>query len=151
MKLAEALILRSDLQKRVEQLKQRLIRSAKVQEGEKPPEDPQELLRQVEEVSLELQTLIQRINRTNALARLGQGTISNALAARDLMSTRRAIYADLAQAAVVQQDRYGRSEVRFKSTVDVSAKQRQADDLAKQYRELDARLQEANWPVELME
>ena len=151
MKLAEALILRSDLQKRMEQLKQRLIRSAKVQDEEKPPEDPLALLHQTEEVAEELQTLIQRINRTNALARLGQGTVSDALAARDLLAKRRAVFADLAQAAVVQQDRYSKSEVRFRSTVDVSAMQRKADDLAKLCRELDTRLQEANWQVELME
>ena len=33
MKLAEALILRSDYQKRIEQIKKRLVNSAKVQEG----------------------------------------------------------------------------------------------------------------------
>lgn len=33
MKLAEALIKRADCQKRIEQLRQRLMRSAKVQEG----------------------------------------------------------------------------------------------------------------------
>jgi hypothetical protein len=44
MKLAEALILRADSQKRVEQLRQRLTRAARVQEGENPPENPQELM-----------------------------------------------------------------------------------------------------------
>ena len=37
MKLAEALIQRADCQKRIAQLRQRLTRSAKVQEGEQPP------------------------------------------------------------------------------------------------------------------
>ncbi len=36
MKFAEALILRADRQKRIEQLRERLVSSAKVQEGEKP-------------------------------------------------------------------------------------------------------------------
>lgn len=44
MKLAEVLILRADCQKRIDQLRQRLLRSAKVQEGEQPPENPQQLL-----------------------------------------------------------------------------------------------------------
>ena len=44
MKLAEALILRADSQKRFEQLKQRVVRSAKVQEGDEPPENPRDLL-----------------------------------------------------------------------------------------------------------
>ncbi len=36
MKLAEALILRADTKKRFEQLRQRLLNNAKVQEGDKP-------------------------------------------------------------------------------------------------------------------
>ena len=40
MRLAEALILRADYQRRLEQLKQRLIRNAKVQAGDAPNEDP---------------------------------------------------------------------------------------------------------------
>ena len=51
MKLAEALILRADLQKRLEQLRQRLILNAQVQEGEQPAEDPESLLRELDECS----------------------------------------------------------------------------------------------------
>ena len=40
MKLAEALIVRSDYQKRIEQLRNRLLQNAKIQEGETPNEDP---------------------------------------------------------------------------------------------------------------
>ena len=36
MKLAEALFLRADYQKRLDQLKQRLLRNARVQEGADP-------------------------------------------------------------------------------------------------------------------
>ena len=43
MKLAEALVLRSDTKKRLEQLRARFNSSALVQEGEAPPEDPQQL------------------------------------------------------------------------------------------------------------
>lgn len=41
MKLAEALILRSDYQKRIEQLKNRLTNNAKIQEGDEPMESPE--------------------------------------------------------------------------------------------------------------
>ena len=40
MKLAEALIERADLQRRLEQLKQRLNQNAQYQEGEEPAEEP---------------------------------------------------------------------------------------------------------------
>jgi len=81
MKLAEALILRADSQKRIEQLRQRLVRSAKVQEGETPPEQPQETF----------------------------------------------------------------------STVNVAELQTQMDQLSRQCRELDTRIQESNWNTELMD
>ncbi len=45
MKLAEALQERADLKRTLNSLKERLQRVALVQEGEKPAEDPQELLR----------------------------------------------------------------------------------------------------------
>ena len=43
MKLAEALNLRADLQKRIAQLKERLANNVKVQEGDSPAEDPKAL------------------------------------------------------------------------------------------------------------
>ena len=48
MKIAEALALRADLQTRLEQLKQRLVKNARIQEGDKPEEDPVELQSELE-------------------------------------------------------------------------------------------------------
>ncbi len=152
MKLAEALILRADCQRRIEQLKQRLLRSAKVQEGDKPAEDPTELRQELERVSEELTQLIQCINKTNSASELEAGvTLSDALAIRDVLKLKHGIYQDLAPAAIVTQDRYSKSEVKFKSTVNVAEIQNQADQLAKEHRELDAKIQEANWRAELVE
>jgi hypothetical protein len=46
-------------------------------------------------------------------------------------------------------DPTGRSEVKFKSAVKVGEVQKQADRLAQEHRELDARIQALNWHVEL--
>lgn len=150
MKLAEALILRADCQKRVEQLKQRLIRSAKVQEGEAPPEDPKLLIDELERALSALADLIKRINRTNSITEFQQGSfLSDILAEREVLLMKRGAYSDLANSASVVQDRYTRSEVKFISTVSVSEMQNRADEISKQYRELDSRIQEANWRVDL--
>ncbi|MDP9381729.1 MAG: DIP1984 family protein [Chloroflexota bacterium] len=152
MKLAEALILRADLQKRVQQLKQRLLRNAKVQEGDNPSEDPQELIEELERVVAQLTQLVQRINKTNAVTVLeGRRTVSDSLAARDALGIRQGVYRELAQAASVTQERYSSSEVRLESTVNVADVQRRADALAQEYRELDSRIQETNWSTELSE
>jgi hypothetical protein len=149
MKLAEALIIRADCQKRFEQLKARILRSAKVQEGDEPPENPQELLFELEGVANELASLIKSINRTNSQTPLQESqSLSDALAERDVLALRREVYSGLALAASVTQDRYSKSEVKFKSTVSVAEVQKRADELAKAYRELDARIQEANWKTE---
>ena len=55
MKLAEALILRADTKKRFEQLRQRLINNAKVQEGDEPAEKPEGLLKEIEQTAAEFE------------------------------------------------------------------------------------------------
>ena len=150
MKLAEALILRADCQKRVLQLKQRLLVNAKVQEGDAPAEQPQELLAELHQVSAELVGLIKRINKTNSTTALAdRGSISDALAQRDVLALERAVYTELAQTAAITQGRFTRSEVKYISTINVGEVQKRADELAKNYRELDARIQEINWQTEL--
>lgn len=151
MKIAEALALRADLQRRLEQLKQRLVKNARIQEGDTPEEDPVELQAELEKTAQDLTELIQRINRTNAGSGFGKGTIADALAERDVLKIRYNAYRELAAAASTTQGRTTRSEVKFISTVSVASIQRKADDLAKQYRELDTRIQEADWLTTLLD
>ena len=150
MKLAEALILRADCKKRLEQLKARVIRNAKVQEGDAPAEEPQALLAEAERVARELADLVKRVNRTNSATEFGEGlSLSDALAERDALGLRFRLYSGLAEAASISQDRYSRSEVKYVSAVSVADAQRRADELAREYRSLDARIQELNWKAEL--
>jgi hypothetical protein len=152
MKLAEALILRADCQKRIEQLRQRLVRSAKVQEGETPPEQPQALITELDATVNELTDLIKRINKTNSLTTLEEGmTLSDGLAQRDTLLLKRSVYGSLVEAAAYQQARYSASEIKSFSTVNVAELQTLMDQLSRQYRELDTRIQELNWNTELMD
>lgn len=152
MKLAEALILRADCQKRVAQLKARLLANAKVQEGDAPAETPRELIAELGRVSAELLDLIKRINRTNSATVYSENkTISDALAERDVLGLQRAVYLEMAQTASITHDRYSRSEVKYVSTINVAEIQKRTDELAKTYRELDTRVQDLNWKTELME
>lgn len=152
MKLAEALIARADHQRRLEQLKQRLMQNARVQEGDEAAESPAQLLQEIERVAAQLEELIRRINRTNAATSFdGEMTITDALAARDILRLRHELYRSLAQAAAAKQDRFSRFEVKFESTVDVGQIQQQADDLAREHRDLDTRVQELNWQTELLD
>ena len=154
MKLAEALILRADLQKRQLQLRERLVRNARVQEGDAPAEDPQVLFVEFRRVASEFMTLVQRINRTNASTAFQSGvTITDALAQRDALTTEKAVLdAVIMQASTLTTDfRYGRSEIKYVSTVNVTDLQRQADDVARRVRELDIAIQQANWQIDVIE
>jgi hypothetical protein len=150
MKLSEALVLRADTQKRVERLRERLRLSVLVQEGEQPPEDPQVLFSELDELLAQLRDLISRINRTNLSASLESGTsLTAALAQRDVLKLRYGILKSAADVASNRIDRYSRTEIRSVPTVNVATLRRDLDALSQQYRELDTAIQAANWSTEL--
>jgi len=151
MKLAEALITRADLQKRLEQLRSRLSLSVVVQEGEEPPEDPRALLSEVARLTEDLERLIPRINRTNLAVQLENGqTLTEALARRDMLALRYSLLNTAATGASDRQRRYGLSEIRQVATVNVGELRRELDALAQARRTLDAAIQAANWANDLL-
>ena len=150
MKLGEALTLRSQLQTRFVQLRDRLASSVFAQEGEAPPEDPAALLTELEQVAAQLEDLIARINKTNLATTIDDGrTVTDALARRDHLTILHAAFQKVASAASESQVRYGKAEIKMIRTVDVADLRRRADDLAKERRELDAQIQETNWQTNL--
>lgn len=152
MKLAEALIERASLQRRLAQLNQRLRQNAQHQEGEAPAEDPQELLAEYRRVSAEWEDLVVRINQANGSVRLADGTgMTAALARRDRLKAEHAALTELANAATPEQSRYSRSEIKMLAAIDVKAVRQAADEAAKAYRELDTLVQQANWQHDLPE
>ena len=151
MKLAEGLILRADYQKRIEQLKKRLFNCAKVQEGEEPAEDPQVLLKEIDDIMKELTVLIKRINKTNCSVQFDETrSLADALVEREQIWDKRLILSTLSDNAAIKQDRFSRSEVKFISTIDISDTQKQIDKLSKEFRELDTKIQGMNWTTDLI-
>ena len=150
MKLAEALQLRGDLQKRMIQLSDRLMQNARVQEGEKPAEDPEALLVEYESCAGQLEELMARINRTNCETRTGEGTLTELLARRDCLKMRVKTYHDFLMAASSLTQRGMRTEIKVFSTVPVPEYRKKADVLSRQLRETDNAIQAANWTTELL-
>ncbi len=148
MKLAEALILRADLQKRLEQLKARLRNNVLVQEGDDPSEDPDFLLKELSKMENDLADIIVKINRTNSSTDFSDRmTLAEALVRRDALLQRRTFLSEIAAEASFKQDRYSRTDIKFVSTIDVNAKQKEVDLLAKEYRLHDTKKQALNWNV----
>lgn len=153
MKLADALAARADLQRRIEQLRSRIADNARYQEGEEPAEDANALLAEADAALDELRDLIRRINATNSRIDLGDdGTMTDALAARDVLRMRHSLLTAAAAAASGSGDGYMRqmrSELRQFSALPVAELRSRADVVARELRELDSRIQQANWGNEL--
>lgn len=146
MKLAEALVQRADLKRRLAEIQGRLTQNARVQEGEQPYENPDAILREMRETLDAFRTVIQQINRTNSASRLEDGrTLTDALAAEQR------IREALIKAAAQVDFRYSRSEIKQVATVDVAEQRRTLDSTARALRELDLSIQRANWQIDLIE
>ena len=153
MKLAEALALRADSRRRIEELRARIIDSAIYPEGTEPAEDPTALLAEADQLFDQLESLIRRINRTNSVTDLGaDGTMTDALARRDALRMRHSLLIAAAEVAAGRGNfRQLRSELRYLSALPVAPLRARADQVAREIRELDGRIQQANWDVELDE
>lgn len=152
MKLAEALLERKQAKARLAELRKRLADSVLVQEGDRPAEDPEALLREMEEIAERLRLLTVRINDTNVTGGIEGGqTLMEAIAERDRLDQLHEIYRHTAGQATPQRDRFGRHEIRFVATVNAAGLHRRADAIARERRQLDVRIQEANWRIDLIE
>ena len=151
MKLAEALINRADLQRRMNALEIRLNNNARVQEGEVPAEDPMLLLSELMEVTQQLEDLVTRINLTNSQTLDGDDTLTGLLAQRDIRGQELGILNAFLNNASDLAQRSSRSEIRVISTVDVSELRKQSNALSAELRALDVRIQSLNWTTDLLD
>ncbi|PMR57602.1 hypothetical protein C1A38_29060 [Verrucosispora sp. ts21] len=137
-----------------EQLRARIVASARYQEGETPAEDAASLLVEAGEVLGELESLMRRINRTNAATPVDGGTLTDALARRDVLRLQHRMVTSAADAAAGEGQRgfrQLRSELKMIPALAVAQLRSQADDLARQLREVDTLIQRTNWEVDLLD
>ena len=151
MRIAEALILRADIQKRIAQLRTRLNNNAKVQENEEPAENPELLLTELENLISQLNDLIVKINRTNTLSKIDGISLVELIAKKDTLSQKAGILREFIEIASQKVNLYSTTEIKVFSTVNVSELQKKLDKLSKEIRETDTKLQQANWTIDLVE
>ncbi|WP_299003040.1 DIP1984 family protein [uncultured Shewanella sp.] len=151
MKLAEALNRRAEISQRLQELRERTTRNVLVQEGDKPSENPVELLKQQEALFLEFENLVTRINKTNNQILLSDGKpMVLALSQRETLKLKHSLYKSIASAGTPQISRYSNTEIKSVSMINVSEIQNFADNYAQQLRELDGKIQQANWSNDLI-
>ena len=150
MKLATALSERASLQVRLNELQIRLNANAKVQEGDIPAENPVELIAEKDRILDELENLVTRINLTNSRTEYDGVTITELISKRDRMKKDVNIMRSFLNNASSKIDRYSKTEILIKSTVDISEYQKKLDVISKELRQIDEKIQELNWTTELI-
>lgn len=149
MKLAEALMERTDVQKRIDQMAARLSNNAKVQEGEAPAEAPEALLDELAALVARQEALVTAINLKNSATTVEGEPLTALLARRDAWQRHVRLLRDFLNDASCLTDRASRSEIRIVSTVNVAALQAELDRQSKRLRMLDAAIQAANWTTDI--
>jgi len=150
MKLAEALSLRKDLQKRIEQTKGRLRNNVKVQEGEEPLEKPEDLRKELDACFQQLEEMIFRINKTNMATIVDGKPLTELMAKKEVMTKKVGVLREVFDQASSVGSRYSRSEIKDVCIIDVSLLGKEIDSLSKDLRELDYKIQAANFQTELL-
>jgi len=150
MKLAEALLLRRDLNNRLFQLRNEISSSVLVQEGDTLDRSITELFKEYDEINQQYSELVVAINRKNATASLADSALllMEALEQREQLRRKHVLLTqalDETKAA----PRMGRNEIRLVRTIDTKTLTEQLNTTAKQLRELDGKIQQTNWLVDL--
>ena len=152
MKLAEALLIRSDMQKKLAQIKGRIRNNVKVQDGDTPSEDPNALMIDASQIITELSILIERIHRTNSIVKTDiDQSMLTLLVERDTLEMRHKLLIEAIEATASETDRYSHREIKWNIMVSVSGLQNQADDIAMKLRKINIVIQANNWQIDLIE
>ena len=146
MKLAEALLLRSDLMKKIEHIQNRIRPVLIVSDDKKPQEDPTKLIAELRTAIQDLEILVIRINKTNNEINFnGEGSLMEALAKRDSLKMLSEKLRNIRYAAQIDNS----GDANLKTTIDIKKLQTEMDQTGRAFREIDSKIQELNWLTEL--
>ena len=146
MKLAEGLLLRADLLKKIEHLQNRIKPVLIVADDKLPQEDPEKLLGQLRKAIRDLESIIVRINKTNNETHVeDEGFLMEALAKRDALKMLSERLRNIRQAAQI----YNTGDTNLKTTINIKNLQIEMDQTGRAFREIDSKIQEINWLTEL--
>jgi len=151
MKLAEALIVKKDLNIEIDNLQTRLLETVKVQDGTIPFQKPEFVMDKLKSILSELDALTTKIHKTNNATQANvSNTLNELISKRDIVKRKHKIL-NKAYQEIFTRDRYAtRSEVKYTIAVDVNNLLKSISDAAKQFRVLDTQIQTINWTTELL-
>ncbi|MFL2101171.1 DIP1984 family protein [Desemzia sp. FAM 23991] len=150
MKLAEALLLRRDLEAKLTSLKQEILANALIQEGDSLDISMDELIQDYQKTNEEFSQLVVKINQRNSSANLydTDKLIVEALEERESLRRQHGLLNNTIETANDIR-RFGRNEIRMVRTVDTKELTKKMNVVSKKLRELDGQIQQTNWLVDL--
>jgi hypothetical protein len=156
MKISEALIEKKALHARINDLQTRYIQSAILEDGDQPEESADELLAAYQGAFARWEELTIKINQTNNVIKVGDITMMEAIARRDVLKTQIGHYASLRDQIRTRNSGrrlYGETTPKTVLATNVNAQFfiKLCDSLAQEMRILDVNIQAANWANDLVD
>jgi hypothetical protein len=151
MKLAEALQERADLNRKIQELRKRITNNVLVQDGEEPSENPEILIKELNDSAAKLEHLMFSINLTNCKTIVNGMSLTEIIAKKDILMLKISAYKDMIYVDGQKANRARGTEIKIKSLLKAPELQKTIDKLSKELRILDNLLQENNWKTELIE
>lgn len=153
MKIAEALLQRSQDGRDISDLQVRLRNNTTVQEGDSIPELPTDIYNELTILLRKTKEIAVALSKTNAFI-LIEGfpgvLLCEGLAHRDMLKGEIKILRETLSAATQPISRYSRTEIKSVSTVNVKDLRKRIDTLSQEYRILDVAIQKTNWQEDLL-
>ncbi|MDO5580606.1 MAG: DIP1984 family protein [Planctomycetia bacterium] len=112
--------------------------------------DPDVLLKEFNDLLIEQEDLIKRINRTNCRPGPSGKKPMDLIARKESLTLKIMVLRDLYNAAQIDASRYSNKEIRLISTIDPKSIQKQIDHLSRELRETIVELQKLNWETDLL-
>ncbi len=155
MKLAEALLEKKALHARINELQNRYVQAAILEEGEQAEESADELLASYQGAFARWEELTVQINRSNNVIMVGEGTMMQALARRDSLKSQIGHFSglrDQIRGRNSSRHMYGESVKKTVLAENVSVQFfiKLCDSLSQELRLLDISIQASNWSNDLV-
>ncbi len=147
MKLGEAVLLRADLLKKIEQIQHRIKPNLVVEESKEPQEDPVKMLAQLRNATQEYTALVIKITKTNYTTKVEKfDNVMNAIARKESMQLLLSRLKTIRQGSQITS-----SYDEPRATLNINNLQSEIDKLEIDLREINSVIQEINWTTELEE
>lgn len=154
MNILEAITLKKDLEKRIENLGSRYVGNLTVLKGGKPHEDPNELLKEMDKSIIQLNDLCYRIDAADLYVKNSTGkTLIELVIERESLTTRLNVLRNaLNEVTFGSYNDYGynsRREVEFDVVVSIESISKLVDETEEQLRQVTSEIQKLDVKTEI--